>query len=97
MGKVCTFPKQIPEYIFYSKSIKQVALGEAHTLMLNTDGHVFSCGWNDFGQLGVPSTTEDIFKVHRLGTLGACSKVAAGAISSFVVEQSRRRLYAWGS
>ena len=38
MGKVCTFPKQIPDYLFYSKRIVQVALGEAHSLVLNSEG-----------------------------------------------------------
>ena len=95
MGKVSTFPKQIPEYIFYSKQIKQVALGEAHTIVLNSDAHVFTFGWNDFGQLGVQ--TDEVFNVHRLGAIGPCCLIAAGAISSFAVDRSRTKLYAWGS
>ena len=50
MGKVCTFPKAMPSL----KSVKQIALGEAHTLVLDTAGTVYTFGWNEFGQLGVP-------------------------------------------
>lgn len=44
-----------------------------------------------------PGVEDSIFKVHRLGTLSPCSFVAAGAISSFAVEKTGSKLYAWGS
>ena len=87
MGKVCTFPKVVPDYT-WSKSpsfcpisgsdevkIKQVALGEAHTLVLTAKGSLYTFGWNEFGQLGVVSdegqssgieSTLPSFKVHRV-------------------------------
>eukprot|EP01028_Stygiella_incarcerata_P002495 TRINITY_DN1468_c2_g1_i1.p1 TRINITY_DN1468_c2_g1~~TRINITY_DN1468_c2_g1_i1.p1 ORF type:complete len:626 (+),score=190.90 TRINITY_DN1468_c2_g1_i1:64-1941(+) len=34
------------------KRIAKVACGFAHTLLLTTDQHVMSCGWNETGQLG---------------------------------------------
>ena len=34
MGKVCTFPKAIPEHFFEVQAVCQIALGEAHTLAL---------------------------------------------------------------
>ena len=59
MGKVCTFPKAIPDYTWASNNnsnmVVQVALGEAHTLVLTATGTLFSFGWNEFGQLGVPT------------------------------------------
>lgn len=46
----------IPDYVWghgllSSKqvSVKQVALGEAHTLVLMQTGAIFSFGWNEFG------------------------------------------------
>jgi alpha-tubulin suppressor-like RCC1 family protein len=30
-----------------------VALGEAHTLVLDNNGAVYSFGWNELGQLGL--------------------------------------------
>ncbi|GAA53499.1 E3 ubiquitin-protein ligase HERC4, partial [Clonorchis sinensis] len=33
-------------------TIAHVACGYKHTLFLNADGEVYSCGGNEFGQLG---------------------------------------------
>ena len=65
--------------------MKQVALGEAHTLVLTANNTLYSFGWNDFGQLGVPTKTNETFKVHKVSGVGPCVSVAAGAISSFAV------------
>lgn len=47
MGYALTIPKKLP-----FKNIKQVALGEAHTLILNKEGKVRAFGWGELGQLG---------------------------------------------
>jgi len=33
--------------------VVQCALGEAHSLVLDDLGHVYSFGWSDLGQLGI--------------------------------------------
>jgi alpha-tubulin suppressor-like RCC1 family protein len=40
---------------FFSRKVVQTALGEAHTLVLDNFGQVYSFGWGQLGQLGVPS------------------------------------------
>lgn len=35
-----------------ANTVVEAALGENHTLLLTKDGKVFSCGNNDYGQLG---------------------------------------------
>lgn len=44
------------KYFDKSKRLKQIACGYNHTLFLLEDGTVFSCGNNDFEQLGHDGT-----------------------------------------
>lgn len=37
---------------YLANRVVEAALGENHTLLLTKDGKVFSCGNNDYGQLG---------------------------------------------
>ena len=39
-------------------TITQIACGYAHSLFLTNEGHVYSCGMNYFGQLGLNSTDD---------------------------------------
>jgi alpha-tubulin suppressor-like RCC1 family protein len=43
---------------FYNSSIKitEISAGQSHSLFLTSEGHVYSCGNNDKGQLGLDST-----------------------------------------
>jgi len=40
--------------------LQMMALGETHTLCANIKGKVFSFGWNNYGQCGVPT----LCKIH---------------------------------
>lgn len=37
---------------YLANTVIDAALGENHTLLLTQDGKIFSCGNNDYGQLG---------------------------------------------
>ncbi len=50
-GFVVLSPKKV-EY-FSERKVVQIALGEAHTLVLDKEGRVFSFGWGELGQLGI--------------------------------------------
>jgi len=47
------------------KTIKQISHGKSHTVVLMTDGTVYSCGLNSFGQRG----TENTKKSNTLGLI----------------------------
>ena len=50
MGKVATVPIHVS--YFQSKQqtkVQQIALGEAHTLVLDEKGQVYAFGWSEFG------------------------------------------------
>lgn len=44
---------------FSHKVIEQVALGEAHSLILDNTGQVYSFGWGELGQLGIGEGNEN--------------------------------------
>ena len=46
------FPTEAPHYEGFTSKIQDVACGNAHTAFLTNDGVVYTCGNNDFGQLG---------------------------------------------
>ena len=41
-----------------NNDVKQIACGGRHTVILKTDGSVWSCGDNEYGQLGLNDTTD---------------------------------------
>ena len=49
MGYVRTIPSLVDYFGSNGKKVKQIALGEAHTLALDHNGHVYSFGWGDLG------------------------------------------------
>ena len=40
-----------------NNDVKQISCGDTYTLILKNDGSVWSCGYNEFGQLGLGDTT----------------------------------------
>ena len=48
MGLACLQPSKLA----IKAKISSLALGEAHTLLLDSDGYVLSAGWGQVGQLG---------------------------------------------
>ena len=40
---------------FLTKPVRRVALGGEHSLFLTYDDFLYSCGSNEYGELGVPS------------------------------------------
>ena len=75
--------------------ITQIASGVLHSLFLNSDGHVYSCGYNFYGQLGIGTSRSGSDKntptlietyAYNGGSLGyrmiAITQIACGAYNS---------------
>ena len=45
-------PKRVPYYEGFTPKVVDIACGSRHTVFLTNDGMVYTCGSNDFGQLG---------------------------------------------
>jgi len=60
-------------------SIQSVAMGDNHTLFLDSSGSVWGCGENKEGQLGLGTPIEVIASQHRAAFYGSVSPTAAPA------------------
>lgn len=45
-------PMQVPYYEGFTAKVSDIACGAHHTVFLTNDGMVYTCGSNEFGQLG---------------------------------------------
>jgi alpha-tubulin suppressor-like RCC1 family protein len=53
-------PQQITSNNFGNKEIVYIACGRYHTIFLDNNGKIYSCGLNNYGQLGLGYTSESI-------------------------------------
>jgi hypothetical protein len=102
MGYVALKPFLVKEFSRTNKKLKGVACGEAHTLVLDSEGTVYAFGWAEDGQLGLPRTelrnsimTSSIRKVKALAGQRVI-KVSAGSIFSACLDDAGQ-VYVWGN
>ncbi|VVD01437.1 unnamed protein product [Leptidea sinapis] len=76
-------------------SIKQIACGGGHTLLLDNDGRLYSCGWNTKKQLALE---HEVYKFQRVWSLSGVkfTNVACGWDFSCGVTDDNF-LFVWGS
>ena len=68
-------------------NVKQIACGENHTVMLKTDGSLYSCGRNGSGQLGLSSTTDKTtFTKITTNVNNDVKQVACGKTNVFILK-----------
>ncbi|OMJ84646.1 hypothetical protein SteCoe_14163 [Stentor coeruleus] len=100
LGCFTSLPTKIE--LFGSKKIKGTACGEAHTLVIDNEGALYSFGWAEDGQLGLPnnwikdkymsfSPRRVIYLKHK-----KVVKASAGAIFSLALTDSGE-IYIWGN
>lgn len=51
-------PQRLSKYSFVPHQVRCIRGGGGHVLILDTNGRVHACGWNNRGQLGLDSTEE---------------------------------------
>lgn len=92
--------RRIPTFVVDNLTWDTFDLGHYHTLGIDSQGNLYSCGYNYYGQLGLldngPGTnrnnltqvTDSYFKDGTIHTSGALfSKVSAGAQHSLAIDQ----------
>lgn len=85
-------PSPVP---FSSVEVVSISPGGRHTLMLTSRGEVFTCGSNDFGQLGREGSQTRLQQVTGLSQYNVV-QISAGANHSLAVDEWGS-LFSWGS
>ena len=52
--------KKTPRLISGFSNVTKASAGHDHSLFLTSDGHVYSCGWNSLGNLGLGNTDKQL-------------------------------------
>lgn len=79
---------------FGTRAVREVACGQRHTLVLLANGSVYSCGSNDFGQLGQDRSMR---KLEQVAALAAheIRAVACGEAHSLALSDAGQ-VFSWG-
>lgn len=89
-------PSTLGLYILFSggNSPVQIASGQYHSLALSSDGTVWACGYNIFGQVGDGTTTNRSTAVQISGMSNIIA-IGAGLYSSYALANDGK-LWVWG-
>lgn len=101
VGYVALRPLKLKEFSRQGVKIKSVACGEAHSLMLDSDGKVYSFGWDEDGQLGIDeSGLQDSIASKSLkrveGIPEKVIKISSGCIFSTCLTETGE-IFVWGN
>ncbi|XP_059617261.1 secretion-regulating guanine nucleotide exchange factor-like [Phlebotomus argentipes] len=84
---------------FLEADVRQICGGGGHTLILDTTGQVYACGWNNRGQLGLndeenrsifTKLPQEVFRGRKIGSI-ACGWDSSAAVTV------DGELFMWGS
>lgn len=100
VGFVALHPMKLTEFKKHGIKIRGLACGEAHTLLLDSEGTVYSFGWGDDGQLGVDEVDTELSLIKNVNVVAGLPsrvvKVAAGAVFSACISEGGQ-VYVWGN
>lgn len=87
----------IPREVDFKKAskIQHIACGENYTVIITQDGEIYSCGNNDYGQLGHEQGTKRFQLITGLDAF-VFKKAACGAYHTLAVNEWGQ-LFSWGS
>lgn len=99
-SELCMSPQRLSKYSFVPQLVRCIRGGGGHVLILDTNGRLHACGWNNRGQLGLNSTEEchnefsmiptEFFEEEHIESV-SCGWDISGAITV------NKRLFVWGS
>ncbi|BFF95369.1 secretion-regulating guanine nucleotide exchange factor [Drosophila madeirensis] len=99
-SELCMTPQRLTRHSFAPQLVRCIRGGGGHVLILDTNGRVHACGWNNRGQLGLDSMEEchnefrmiptEYFEEVPIETV-SCGWDISGGITL------TKRLFVWGS
>jgi alpha-tubulin suppressor-like RCC1 family protein len=89
-----TASSHTPTLVQNLPAIKQIEIGNRHTMFLDYDGNVWTVGYNASGQLG-NGATNTLTIPYKLTNLPKIKTIGVGDYSSFAIAENGD-LYAWG-
>ena len=101
IGVVALNPIRLDELSEHGIVIKAVACGEAHTLLLDSEGKVYSFGWSEDGQLGTSIAETQSSFLHKTiniisGLFSKIVKISAGSTFSACISEFGH-VFVWGN
>ena len=70
-----------------NNDVKQIACGEYHTFILKNDGSIWSCGYNNSGQLGLGDTTQrSTFTQVTTNINNDVKQIVCGSTHTFILK-----------
>ncbi len=75
--------------------ITKIAVGEYHTLALDSQGNVWAWGRNDFYQLGSTKPANYVSKPTKVANLPKIIDIECGSYNSFAITEENE-VYSWG-
>lgn len=88
-------PLEVPHYDGFTSKVLDVACGLEHTAFLTDDGIVYTCGSNNFGQLGHSKRFNKPERIDALETM-TITKVACGQDFTMALT-NKGRILSWGN
>ncbi|XP_011350716.2 secretion-regulating guanine nucleotide exchange factor isoform X2 [Ooceraea biroi] len=100
LSEQCILPQEadITACPLKPEAIKKIVGGAGHTLILDTNGRIYCCGWNNKGQTGNGKQEENVLTFQRVDALKheRIIDVCCGWDSSAALTRDGE-LYVWGS
>ncbi|XP_011257668.1 probable E3 ubiquitin-protein ligase HERC4 isoform X1 [Camponotus floridanus] len=86
----------MPRQVDFAKAneVEQIACGENYTVTITNDGQVYSCGNNDYGQLGHEKARKRLQLIPGLDAF-VFKKIACGSCHTLAVNEWGQ-LFSWG-